>query len=66
MRSNRTVPMTASVERCPHTIDMFSEYAAEMYVDEVLDGAGNFLHLDSKVSVSALDEATRGDHNAQE
>ena len=31
-----------------------SEVAAEFYVDEVLDGAGNPLYVDSMVSVSAV------------
>ncbi len=33
-----------------------SELASLLYCDEVLDGAGNFLYLDSELSVSALDE----------
>ncbi len=31
-----------------------SEEAAELYVDEVLDGAGRFVHLDKVASVSGL------------
>ena len=41
-------------------IDMFSELAAILYVDEVLDGEGRFLYLDSKSSVSALTEDGSG------
>ncbi len=37
-----------------------TEEAAELYVDEVLDGQGRFLYLDSKSSVSALPEAGTG------
>jgi len=33
---------------------MASEKAAELYVDEVLDGEGRLLHLDSIGSVSGL------------
>ncbi len=33
-----------------------SERAAELYVDEVLDGSGRLLHLDITGSVSALVE----------
>ena len=32
-----------------------SERAAELYVDEVLDGSGRLLHLDSTGSVSGLE-----------
>jgi len=32
-----------------------SEKAAELYVNEVLDGEGRFLHLDSTGSVSGLE-----------
>ncbi len=35
---------------------MASELACELYVDEVVDGAGNLLEIDSTVSVSALVE----------
>jgi len=38
-----------------------SEYAAELYVDEVLDGNGQLLYLDNVVSVSALAEAEAAD-----
>ena len=38
---------------------MASELASELYCDEILDGSGRFLHLDSTVSVSALPEAGR-------
>jgi len=34
-----------------------SERASELFVDEVLDGSGRFLYLDSVGSVSALAEA---------
>ncbi len=38
-----------------------SEEAAELYVDEVLDGSGRLLYLDSSGSVSALAEAEAAD-----
>jgi len=43
--------------------DLFlgSEEASELYVDEVLDGSGRFLYVDSVVSVSALAEAEAAD-----
>ena len=31
-----------------------SEIAAEMYCDEILDGSGRYLHIDSVGSVSGL------------
>ena len=47
----------------PHVSVQFlqSEKAAELYVDEVLDGRGRFLYLDNRVSVSALVEV-EGSH----
>ncbi len=41
------------------SLDAFlhSELAAEMYVDEVLDGSGNLLYVDRVGSVSALSRA---------
>ena len=41
-------------------IDIFSELAAELYVNEVLDGQGRFMYLDRVSSVSALPEAGTG------
>ncbi len=38
-------------------VDLGSELAAELYVDEVLDGSGRFQYLDRVSSVSALPEA---------
>ncbi len=35
---------------------MDSELASLLYVDERVDGAGDFIELRSRVSVSALDE----------
>ena len=37
-----------------------SEEAAELYVDEVLDGSGRFLYLDSIGSVRGLDQDEDG------
>ncbi len=42
----------------PHVSSQFleSEKACELYVDEVLDGAGRIQYLDSTVSMSAMVE----------
>ena len=41
-------------------ISMDSEVASVLYCDEVVDGAGAFLHLDSVVSVSASEDEDEG------
>jgi len=38
-------------------LDLERELAADMYCDEVIDGSGRLLYLDTVVSVSALAEA---------
>ena len=43
----------------PMQLDLFSEEASELYVDEVLDGQGRLQYVDSSLSVSASTEDGR-------
>ncbi len=42
-----------------HAAFMNSELAAELYVDDQVDGAGRFYEVDSTLSMSALPDAGR-------